>query len=238
MNVLDLEVEDSDQPESAQFHRDQAYLYEERGAYEEALYECDAAIGVAQPFLADMYNLRGMILEELGRDEEAMQAYKTAILIDSDLHEAANNLSELESELGLGRRLVTIATFSQPAEAYVLKAKLETEGIWSFVADELTVTTYWLYSNAIGGVKLQVREQDVERALDILGIQQNSVDLVEDEFDEEDEEPKCPNCNSLNIYYERYANRGLFASWLLLGFPLPFLKRKWRCGDCGYEWKI
>ncbi|WP_426668969.1 hypothetical protein ACPPVU_22440 [Mucilaginibacter sp. McL0603] len=37
-----------------------------------------------------------------------------------------------------------------------------------FVKDELTVQSYNLYSNAIGGVKLQVLQEDVERARDIL----------------------------------------------------------------------
>jgi hypothetical protein len=33
------------------------------------------------------------------------------------------------------------------------------------------VTANWLYSGAVGGVKVKVREGDVERALDILGME-------------------------------------------------------------------
>ncbi len=63
---------------------------------------------------------------------------------------------------------ITIATFNQPIEAHVLKGKLESEGIPCFLVDELTVQTYHLYSNAIGGVKLQVDVENAEKALKIL----------------------------------------------------------------------
>ena len=230
-----MEEENPDLLADAKDHLNQAYLLEEEGKLKAALEECDASIEVCRPLLADAYNLRGIILEEMERDEAAIEEYKKAILIEPGFRDAADNLSALESEVGLKHHLVTIATFSHPTEAYVLKSRLEAEGIWSFVADEYTVTMYWLYSNAVGGVKLQVKGQDVEKAREILGLEQTS---FEDELVAEDEEPRCPNCNSSNVHYERYAKRGLFASWLILSFPIPFLKRTWKCGDCGHEWKI
>jgi hypothetical protein len=63
---------------------------------------------------------------------------------------------------------VTIRVFTYPSEAIILKGRLESEEIECFLMDELTVQVNPLYSNAIGGVKLQVRENDVERANEIL----------------------------------------------------------------------
>ncbi|CAN5262709.1 hypothetical protein BH09BAC1_BH09BAC1_12750 [soil metagenome] len=63
---------------------------------------------------------------------------------------------------------VTIKTFTYPHEIAVVRGRLESEGIETFVADELTAQTYNFYSNALGGIKLQVREYDVELALAIL----------------------------------------------------------------------
>jgi len=68
----------------------------------------------------------------------------------------------------MSQRLVTIATFSFPQEAYIFKTKLESQGIKSYVADEYIVTMMWLYSTAVGGVKLKVREADKARALRII----------------------------------------------------------------------
>jgi tetratricopeptide (TPR) repeat protein len=228
---MDLEIEDEDQPAAADEHLRRAYVYEEQEEYEKALAESEAAIALGQSFLADAHNLRAIVLEALGRTAEAMTAYKFALRINPEFHDAAHNLLELEREMGISHDLVTIATFSQPLEAHVMRTKLEAEGIWSFVADEGIVTMNWLYTNVVGGVKLQVRKRDVERARDILGL-----DAEDTEFDDA-EELRCPNCNASDVRYEKYATRGVFASWLLLQFPLPFLKRKWKCGECGYEWK-
>jgi tetratricopeptide (TPR) repeat protein len=235
---MDSEIENADRLADAEYYLNQAYHYEEKEEFEIALRACDEAVTVAQAFLADSYNLRGIILEEWGRSEEALEAYKKAMLIEPEFREAVDNLLALESELGVGHNLVTIATFSQATEAYVLKTKLEVEEVWSLVADEHLITWNWLYSHALGGVKLKVREGDVERALEVLGLESLGTELEEEELDIEDDASRCPSCSSFDIHYERYAKRPQFASWLLLGFPIPFLKRKWKCNDCGYEWKM
>jgi len=133
--------------------------------------------------------------------------------------------------------LVTIATFSFPAEAYVAKSKLDSEGVWSFVADAEVVGMNWLYSNAVGGVKVQVKEEDEHRALQILNRKAEPMELDTGASAEAAEEEKCPECGSSNIRYERFAMRWLFLSWFAVGFPLPFMKRKWRCRSCGLTWK-
>ena len=168
---MDSEEEYSERLASAEEHLDQANTYEENGQFKEALAECDAAVAAAQSFLADIYNLRGIVLEELECNAEARAAYNVALRLDPGFHEAAENLSKLESDLGISHHLITIATFNYPAQAHVLRTKLESQGIWSFVADENFVTATGPCSNSIGGVKLQVKEQDVERALEILGIE-------------------------------------------------------------------
>ena len=50
----------------------------------------------------------------------------------------------------------------------VIRGRLESEGIECFAQDELMAQANPLYSNAIGGIKLQVRSSDVERASEIL----------------------------------------------------------------------
>ena len=46
--------------------------------------------------------------------------------------------------------LKTIATYSFPYEAQIARARLDSEGIPAFVADEQTINMQWLYSNALG----------------------------------------------------------------------------------------
>ena len=64
--------------------------------------------------------------------------------------------------------LITIKTYTYPHEVYVERGKLESEGIQTFLKDEATVQVYNFYSNAVGGVKLQVFADDAERAIAIL----------------------------------------------------------------------
>ncbi len=142
--------------------------------------------------------------------------------------------------MGIRHNLVTVAAFSQAPEAYVAKGLLETEGIWAFVADEYTITANWLYSLALKGVKLQVRESDVAEARRILNLNEGVLEAqgIPSRNGEEEvaEEERCPLCGSVNVQYRRFATRWVFVSWFLLGFPLPFLKRRWVCNHCSHEW--
>jgi len=63
---------------------------------------------------------------------------------------------------------ITVLTVTYPHEIAVIRGVLEAEGIICFVKDELTVQVHPFISNAIGGVKLQVLERDLDQALEIL----------------------------------------------------------------------
>lgn len=65
-------------------------------------------------------------------------------------------------------RLVTVAVFTYAHEMAVVRARLEWEGITCFTQDENTVAAHPLYSNLIGGIKLQVASSDVDRAVELL----------------------------------------------------------------------
>lgn len=53
-------------------------------------------------------------------------------------------------------------------ELAILRGRLEADGIECRVLDELTVQVNPFYSNAIGGIKLQVKESDIQKAIEIL----------------------------------------------------------------------
>ena len=65
--------------------------------------------------------------------------------------------------------LVTIATFPGPVEAEIAKSRLESEGIPSFLGNELASGMMPFLKPGLGGVSLQVARDDVERAKEILG---------------------------------------------------------------------
>ena len=65
--------------------------------------------------------------------------------------------------------LITIQVFSFPPDLYMAKSFLESEDIECFVKDETMGQILPLFaSSALGGIKLQVREEDAEKAIQLL----------------------------------------------------------------------
>lgn len=75
-------------------------------------------------------------------------------------------------------KMITVATFHLPQDAYIIRGRLQSEDIFCYLKDELTVQSDNIISNAIGGVKLQIHESDVQRVLPIL----EEAGLLEREF--------------------------------------------------------
>jgi hypothetical protein len=133
-------------------------------------------------------------------------------------------------------KMITIRTFINPIEANIIKGRLESAGIPVLLLDENTVNTYWLYANAIGGMRLQVKEEDVESALNILKEDRATMFLINDKVDS-DQTEYCPTCYSSNIGLEKFSREAFGFSWLLMGFPLLIPDKKYHCFNCGNEWK-
>ena len=74
---------------------------------------------------------------------------------------------EVHLELRL-EPLVTVATFHGLWEAELAKARLGAEGIGSTIPNENLIRLHWGMLPAVGGVRLQVREEDAEAATEIL----------------------------------------------------------------------
>ena len=86
-----------------------------------------------------------------------------------------------------------IGQFQYSSEAYIYKGKLESEGIEVFIRDNHTVDSDPLVSNAIGGVKLFVRQNDYEKAEIILS------EISKFSVDDKGTLIKCPNCGASKI---------------------------------------
>ena len=59
-------------------------------------------------------------------------------------------------------------TVAHVHEIAVIRSILEAESIFYFVKDEFTVQINPIYSNMIGGARLQVLEKDLSRVVEIL----------------------------------------------------------------------
>lgn len=118
------------------------------------------------------------------------------------------------------QKFFMLGAFEFPADVQIIKGRLESEGIAVFLKDENTINSDPLISGAIGGVKLQVKTTDKEKALKIYNEIRNYA------LDENGNPIVCPNCKAerSDVYYSR---ESIFHKL----FPF-FEKRKYKCTSC------
>ncbi|WP_163131514.1 DUF2007 domain-containing protein [Agarivorans sp. Alg241-V36] len=129
---------------------------------------------------------------------------------------------------------VVVARYSYPHEAQIAKASLLSANIPCALNDEHTINMQWLYSDAVGGIRLMVKESDAEQAWQIL--QQDYSTDVEELFPEQTI-MTCPNCGSENIRAFTKGKRSAFLVFLLAGFPLFFYQHGFKCDSCKAFWQ-
>ena len=134
--------------------------------------------------------------------------------------------------------LITLKTFDNPYEAYVVKSKLESEDIRCYIFDDNVIGLNPLYNISVGGVKLKVNSFDLEHAERIIQESFNNV-LTYDNGDI----ISCPDCGSDKIYSgfkSMKSSKGIFStiiSFLFLVFPIYF-KTVYRCKPCNFEFEM
>jgi len=148
-------------------------------------------------------------------------------------------------------RFFTVATYDEVYKAELAKTALEEEDIIAVLHDTQIVAADWMMSNAVGGVKLKVREEDGERACRILSEKMTAgaylkESLSEDELTrqalaevpEDEDEPPPPMRETVSggepadesseeaasALREEYARRFLRVATFSIGlFPLWFV---------------
>jgi hypothetical protein len=84
-------------------------------------------------------------------------------------------------------RFVTVAAFNEVPKAEIARNILTEAGVKSYLSDSELVAMDWLIANAVGGVKVQVAEEDAERALEALAAARDMDDhLVDDRISDEE----------------------------------------------------
>ncbi|MFH0888946.1 MAG: hypothetical protein V1871_07055 [Planctomycetota bacterium] len=131
--------------------------------------------------------------------------------------------------------IVTIAQFNDCMMANLAKIKLESEDIECFLDNENIIIMNWFYWNTVGGVKLQVKISDAQKALDILNTKVTPTE-TEQKAMHSTRGIHCLKCNSIMVYPNRIHWREAFFAVFLLGFPILFRNKEWECRECGHRW--
>ena len=127
-----------------------------------------------------------------------------------------------------------VGQYQYSSEAIIYKGRLEAENIEVFMRDNNTVDSDPLISNAIGGVKLFVKQENYESAIKILS------EISTFSLDDKGELLKCPNCGAEKIRLlttiKDIKSLLSFIFSTIITVALPFYnKYKYKCDDCNVE---
>jgi len=134
----------------------------------------------------------------------------------------------------LKKSLTTIIQFDNSIDANMAKTIIEENNIYCFLADENLISVNPLYSNAVGRIKLQVKNQDITSAIEIL--KNNNYEFKT--FNKDDNlgiEP-CAKCNSRKVHVQPANMYRKILAIPFLFIPLILRKRIWKCRECHYSW--
>ena len=124
--------------------------------------------------------------------------------------------------------IITLRTFDNYFLASITLTKLQNSGIECYLTDEHTVTMNPILGNVVGGIKLVVKEQDVEEAKQLL--QQFDEDYLKSVV--------CPKCGSSAITQVSKPGATNFLTailtWTFSSYAIA-PENIYRCGNCGYE---
>jgi len=145
---------------------------------------------------------------------------------------------------------IIVMTCTFPHEAHMVKGYLESRGIETLLKDEMTVQVNIAYSNAVGGIKILVKEPDYDQSIQLL---KNGGYIIDDTIkidkktevvllDNTPDKKSCPFCSSENIGRKKGPNTISFilSSLISLFFTatiLPIFRSTYKCFDCEKEWK-
>jgi|TARA_B110000879_G_scaffold187751_1_gene249900 hypothetical protein len=87
-------------------------------------------------------------------------------------------------------------------------------------------------SNTIGGVKLEVKENEVEQAMQI---KRDSNDLS---INYSESKLKCQHYGSGNIAGKKFNGKLSPVLWAVIGIPITIFSSKYHCYDCHKDYKF
>ncbi len=125
--------------------------------------------------------------------------------------------------------MITIATFSFPFEAHIARARLEADGIPAFIANEYTISMNWLYSNALGGIEVQVPDAFADQARAVLLVDYSQI-LIDQEGEDQ---LLCLSCGSAHTELITKGRRIALSMVLVFSCPLWKIKKQIHCLECG-----
>ena len=113
-----------------------------------------------------------------------------------------------------------VAAYTLLSEAHAPLSRLHSAGIAAVLRDDGLVWADWFSANAVGGVKIDVPDEDYATAVEIVRLAPSEEGLL-----------KCPHCGSCDVLVRILSPPALLC--VLLKLPIPIKWQKVDCRSCG-----
>ena len=131
--------------------------------------------------------------------------------------------------------LVTALTFDDSVSAHLVKTRLENEGIKCFIFDEHINNVMPIYGQAVGGIRIKIKEEDVLKAKQLIEEWE-----LRPFLNQSNETLTCTSCGAQELY-AGFKSFKTSLGWLTLAISFLFMispfysKTVYRCKNCGEE---
>lgn len=127
---------------------------------------------------------------------------------------------------------VTLTEYYDPIKAHFARIQLEANEIPCQLKDEQIVSVNPLYANAVGGIKLQVPDSYIEKALEVIR-EMNELPYI----DKEGKAIQCPKCGGTDVtndFNDISGFRSFMAMLISFAFSVwPLYKKEvYYCKSC------
>lgn len=129
-------------------------------------------------------------------------------------------------------KFIAVDSFTNYIDAHIQLGRLQEAEINCWLKDEAIVTIDPLLTNAVGGIKLMVAENDFKKALE----------LINEFRADRKAKASCPRCSSHNVEYVSTPRKP--GNWVsvIIGFFItlfaPPVEKVYHCFDCGHEYNL
>lgn len=124
-----------------------------------------------------------------------------------------------------------LKSFANYMDAHIVMGRLQDEGIDCWLKNESTVTIMPIWNNALGGIQLMVKNEQLDEATAVLKAMER----------ERRAQISCPKCSSQNVEYINTMRKPI--NWLsaavtfFLGDVAVMPEQRYHCFACGEEWE-
>ena len=129
-------------------------------------------------------------------------------------------------------KIIVFKTFNNPINANIAKGLLESNGIETFLQDENTIYINPIYTTALGGIKLLIKESDYEDANKLFSDSEKEIDISNKNL-------VCPNCSSNDVLIK---NKHYWFMLIIMFLSFSFTPNAgnlkiYKCKICKHVWE-